>query len=140
VLNLSGLWGGQRQVEHWVDRVAGTKDLLAGKKSLHMVHGEDVARGIVGVHLNFEKAKGERFMLTDLFVYDWWALILGFCGEEDGENGQGKTERKQIKWVGELMEEQGVRALPRSMEALGRAYDSREFWVTFGVMPVKARI
>jgi len=38
------------------------------------------------------------------------------------------------------MEEEGVRALPRSMEALGRCYDSREFWKTFGLVPLKARI
>jgi hypothetical protein len=66
VLNLSGLWGGQRQVKHWVDRVAATKEQLEGKKSLHMVHGEDVARGIIGVHQRFEKAKGERFVSLQL--------------------------------------------------------------------------
>jgi len=43
VLNLSGLWGGERNVRHWVDRVASTKEMLKSKKSLHMVHGEDVA-------------------------------------------------------------------------------------------------
>lgn len=50
----------------------------------------------------------------------------------------GPTE--QATWVYELMVETGVRALPRSMEALGRCYDTREFWDTFGVVPLKARI
>ncbi|PQE17134.1 hypothetical protein CJF30_00003832 [Rutstroemia sp. NJR-2017a BBW] len=142
VLNLSGLWGGERMVKHWIDRVAGTKEVLGGKKSLHMVHGMDVARGIVGVFEGWDKGKasGERWMLTDLMVYDWWELILGYAGQIDEENGDREREGKQIKWIGELMQEQEVRALPRSMEELGRCYDTRDFWSTFGIMPVKARI
>ena len=31
VLNLSGLWGGQRAVKHWVGRVAPTKEALKNK-------------------------------------------------------------------------------------------------------------
>lgn len=79
-------------------------------------------------------------MLTDLLVYDWWALILGFAGEIDEENQSDDRAKAQIKWVGELMNEHGVKALPRSMEQLGRCYDSREFWTMFGLMPVRARI
>lgn len=63
VLNLAGLWGGERMVRHWVDRVAGSKVMLRGKGSLHMIHGEDVARGIVAVHQSFKQhAAGERFV------------------------------------------------------------------------------
>jgi hypothetical protein len=47
---------------------------------------------------------------------------------------------KQAGWVVELMREEGVRALPRSMEVLGRCYDTREFWEAFGLVPLKARI
>ncbi len=79
-------------------------------------------------------------MLTDLHVYDWWSLILGFAGELDAQNGNDERAKKQIKWIGELMEEQGVRALPRDMETLGRCYDTREFWNTFGIMPTRSRI
>lgn len=78
--------------------------------------------------------------MTDLFVYDWWALILGFAGEIDEDNGNDDRVGKQIKWVGELMEENNLRGLPRSVEQLGRAYDSTEFWRTFGIMPVRARV
>ncbi|KAF7951264.1 hypothetical protein EAE96_006587 [Botrytis aclada] len=140
VLNLSGLWGGERNPKHWIERVAGSKEMLGSKKSLHMVHGLDVSRGVVGVIGNWEKAKGQRFMLTDLMVYDWWSLILGYAGELDAENGDGKMEGRQIKWIGELMKEHDVKALPRSMDDLGRCYDSREFWETFEVMPVRSRI
>ena len=66
--------------------------------------------------------------------------MLGYSGELNEETGDGKMVGRQIKWVGELMKEKNVKALPRSMEELGRCYDSREFWETFGVMPVKSRI
>ena len=79
-------------------------------------------------------------MLTDLFVYDWWSLILGFCGQMDVENGNDERAKKQIRWIGELMEESGVRALPRSLETLGRCYDTREFWEMFRIMPTMARL
>lgn len=62
MLNLSGLWGDERQAKHWIDRVAATKEQLSSKTSLHMIHGRDVAGGILGVHRKFEKAKGERFV------------------------------------------------------------------------------
>ncbi|KAK6592781.1 hypothetical protein H4I96_11379 [Botrytis cinerea] len=140
VLNLSGLWGGERNPKYWIERVAASKVMLSGKKSLHMVHGLDVSRGVVGVIGNWEKARGQRFILTDLMVYDWWSLILGYAGELDAENGDGKMEGRQIKWIGELMKEHDVKALPRSMDDLGRCYDSREFWETFDVMPVRSRI
>jgi hypothetical protein len=79
-------------------------------------------------------------MLTDLLVYDWWAVILGFAGEDDLANEKEDRANSQIKWIGELMAEQRIKALPRSMEQLGRCYDSREFWTKFGLMPVRARI
>lgn len=70
VLNLSGLWGGERQVKHWLGRVATSKEQLKGKGSLHMIHGLDVARGIVGVHERFNKARGERWVRCQYcFVY-----------------------------------------------------------------------
>ncbi|KAF4631888.1 hypothetical protein G7Y89_g6240 [Cudoniella acicularis] len=106
VLNLSGLWGGARQPKHWIDRIASTKEQLKSKTSLHMIHGLDVARAIIAVHRNFNHAAKQRWMLTDLMVYDWWALILGFAGQLDEENSNSVRENSQIKWVGELMNEE----------------------------------
>ncbi|MCJ1381763.1 hypothetical protein MMC17_004874 [Xylographa soralifera] len=137
VLNLSGLWGGARQPRDFVKRVAASKEQLKGKTSLHMVHGMDVARAVVAVHESF--TKGERWMLTDMFVYDWWALILGW-GDGGSEGKDEDAEGPLLEWVRELMVEEDVRALPRSMELLGRCYDSREFWSTFGIAPVRARL
>jgi hypothetical protein len=75
-------------------------------------------------------------MLTDLLVHDWWALILGFCGEDSEKN----EKAPQIEWIRELMADNHIKALPRSMEQLGRCYDSREFWTTFELMPSRSRI
>lgn len=71
VMDLSGLWGGDRNAIHWIDRVAGTKAQLAGKKSLHMVHGLDVARGIIGVHKKPEKAKSERWVSRSSILFSF---------------------------------------------------------------------
>ncbi|KAF2225829.1 hypothetical protein BDZ85DRAFT_258154 [Elsinoe ampelina] len=144
VLNLSGLWGGSREPKNWVERVAMTKEQVKAKKSLHMIHGLDVGRAIVAVVKAWEadreedeckRCHGQRWMLTDGFVYDWWSLFVGWA-----DVGEGKEPSKQAKWVFELMNETGVKGLPRSMEELGRCYDTREFWTTFGLSPIKARI
>lgn len=148
VLNLAGLWGGERDIRHWVDRVATTKEAVKGKTSVHMVHGVDVARVIAGViqaggtnatvgageNWWDTVGRGQRWMVTDGFVYDWWSLFASWAS-----NGEDNSEPiKQARWVYELMQEDGVRALPRSMEALGRCYDTRELWQTLGITPLKA--
>ncbi|KAK3377052.1 hypothetical protein B0T24DRAFT_620379 [Lasiosphaeria ovina] len=151
VLELAGLWGGARDPRNWVGRVAATKDTVRGKTSLHLIHGVDVARAIAAVVAGGDDAwasaaAGQRWMLTDGFVYDWWALLAGWAdvavsaGEGEGEDEDDKQPTEQARWVYELMVEEGVRALPRSMERLGRCYDSREFWATFGLAPLKARV
>lgn len=78
-------------------------------------------------------------MLTDMMVYDWWALILGW-GDGGMEGKDHDVKGPLPAWVRELMDEEDVRALPRSVEQLGRAYDSREFWTKLGLTPVRARI
>lgn len=156
VLNLAGLWGGERDPRHWVDRVATTKAAVRGKTSLHMIHGEDVARVIVWLIYRcneedgWEKfGKGQRWMVTDGFVYDWWSLFAGWADtaaqkDKDEEGGQDEVMMEeygpsnQAKWVYELLEEEGVRALPRGPERLGRCYDSRELWKTLKIAPLKA--
>ncbi|KAI5268967.1 hypothetical protein E4T47_07424 [Aureobasidium subglaciale] len=139
VLNLAGLWGGERQPRGWVGRVATTKDQVKSKKSLHLIHGEDVARAILAIFDKWEQAKasGSRWMLTDGQVYCWWSLMIGWAKEGKDVD---QEPSKQSRWVYELMEEENVKALPRDMETLGRCYDSREFWKTFGLTPLRSRI
>jgi len=116
-----------------------------------MIHGEDVARAVLAVHEDFDRAVGQRWLLTDGRVQDWWDLASAWGVEvstvqpgastaaiqsQGTEQGRGP----QPGWVQGLMQEQGIRALPRPIEKLGRALDSQEFWNTFGIQPVMGRI
>lgn len=118
-----------------------------------MIHGIDVARAILAVHSNFSKAIGQRWLLTDGRVYDWWDLASAWgsgpsapaladinSNAASATNPDTEDRGPQAAWVQQLMRETGVRALPRSNETLGRALDSREFWETFGLTPVKGRM
>jgi nucleoside-diphosphate-sugar epimerase len=141
VLNLSGLWGGERLPKNWVGKVAATKEMLQSKGSLHLIHGYDVARAIIAAHKQFGKANGQRWILTDMRCYDWWDLAAVWSSSssnEDRDDGIREQEdaRPQANWVRELLLEQGIRGLPRNVELLGRALDSRDFWEIFGLNPL----
>lgn len=125
VLNLAGLYDGtSRDPRRWLARVAKTKAELKAKGGLHLIHGEDVARAVLAVHRKFEAVSGRRWIIADLRSYDWWELALRWGGEE------------YATWVGELMLDDSVRALPRDVDSLGRRLDSREFWQVVGVLPL----
>ena len=81
------------------------------------------------MHRNFAAADGQRWLITDLRIYDWWDLASVWGSSE------GSKEAPHAAWVRELMAEHGVRALPRSPSAHRRVLDSRDFWVTFGLSP-----
>lgn len=101
--------------------------------SLHLIHGEDVARAILAAHRNFDKLAGERWCLSDLRVYDWWELVSSWS--PPAHNGERDITEDPRLWVKQLMGERGVRALPRPMEQLGRTLDSWEFWDVIGIIP-----
>lgn len=117
---------------------------------MHLIHGLDVARAVLTVHADFPRASGQRWILTDGRVYDWWDLasawgcnssITGTSRAVEDQGGKSEEGRgDQARWVRELMEENDVRALPRNLDQLGRALDSRDFWVQFGLSPLKARL
>jgi hypothetical protein len=152
VLDLSGLYGGTRVPRTWLPRLAKNKDDVKKRGAVHFVHGEDVARAIIATHRRF--TPGKRWIIADLRVYDWWDLIMSFSAmAEDvkgGESSEGVVKRETVeeeamrlqfaKWVGEAMEEEGVRALPRDMGMLGRKLDSRAFWKEHGLWPRHKRL
>ncbi|KAK7744793.1 hypothetical protein SLS62_010026 [Diatrype stigma] len=144
VLSLSGLYGGAREPRHWVDRIARSKQELRRTGALHMIHGVDVARAILATHRHF--TSGKRWLLCDLHVYDWWELVQSWAGEalrDGGAEGGGEGSARQkdlLAWVGELMVEEGVRALPRDPSTLGRTLDGRGFWKEMGVWPMQGRV
>lgn len=143
VLDLAGLYGGSRDPKNWVTRVAKSKEDVKKKGAVHLIHGEDVARAILGVHEHFTPAR--RWIITDLHVYDWWDLFVawGVEAKERARGTMGEEAAQKLefnKWVGELMVEEGVRALPRDTEKLGRRLDSRNFWHAVGVWPSQGRV
>lgn len=132
VLNLAGLWGGARLPWNWVPRIAQTKDKLREKTSLHLIHGEDVARACLAMHRRF--TGGERWIVTDNHVYDWWDLVDGWA--EDLQSGDGGGQGPDYKrWIAELMREEDVRVLPRDKSRLGRVLDSSKFWEVMSILP-----
>ena len=140
VLNLAGLYGGERQPRNWVGRVAKSKEEVRAKGGVHLIHGGDVARGVVlALGEGWEGVKGGRWIVCDLRCYDWWELVLSWGKEErDGvKEGEGLQYEK---WVLELMREEGVRALPRDVERLGRRLDGRGFWEAVGGWPERGRL
>lgn len=156
VLNLAGLYGGERDPINWVTRVAKTKGEVKARLAVHLVHGRDVARAVVATCERFERVGGKRWIVDDLHVYDWWDLIFSW-GKFARENASEEVRRLAVeksgdegalgggvlayeKWVVELMEEEGVRALPREIGSLGRVLDGRGFWAKVGSAPKEGRV
>ena len=152
VLDLAGLYGGERQPRNWVTRVAKTKEDVKGKGAVHLVHGRDVARAIIATHISFDKVGGKRWIVNDLHVYDWWDLILAWGKyarekaissqslEDRAEKTVGKEDLQFEHWIVDLMAEEGVRALPRNNDTLGRVLDGRGFWEAVGEAPKEGRV
>ncbi|KAJ3279526.1 hypothetical protein HDU79_000485 [Rhizoclosmatium sp. JEL0117] len=136
VLHLAGLYDEKtRNPRNFIARIAGTKAAVADRKSVHYIHGVDVARAVIAVHRNWRSGEA-RWIITNMRVYDWWdflgsAVPTGWVAKE----GLGEDQPTHWAWVLELMKEQGVKALPRSVEELGKGISSREFWETFGILP-----
>ncbi|KAF2822137.1 hypothetical protein CC86DRAFT_373322 [Ophiobolus disseminans] len=141
VLDLSGLYGGSRVPRTWLPRLAQSKSDVKKRGAVHFIHGEDVARAIIAEHRHFSSSK--RWIIADCRVYDWWDLIMSFSSLTDGDEQSAQDaamRQKFATWVGELMVEEGVRALPRDMAVLGRKLDSRGFWNHHGVWPRHGRL
>ncbi|KAI8611378.1 hypothetical protein BC830DRAFT_660777 [Chytriomyces sp. MP71] len=134
VIHLAGLYDAkERNPRNFVSRVAPTKQALLTKKSVHYIHGVDVARAILAVHAMFERAVGQRWILCNIRVYDWWEF-LG-CAVPTGWDLKEEGDPEVWSWVLEACRETGVKGLPRNVTDLGRGMDGRDFWETFGVLP-----
>ncbi|USP78205.1 hypothetical protein yc1106_05479 [Curvularia clavata] len=142
VLCLAGLYGGERVPARWLPRIVKSKEDVKKKGAVHFIHGEDVARAIIATHRNF--TPGKRWIVSDLRVYDWYDLIMSFSsmtGESMSmSNEEQETYEQYTNWVGELMVEEGIRALPRDVGLLGRKLDARGFWTHHGLWPRHRRL
>lgn len=141
ILDLAGLYGGQRQPRLWVPRLVKSKEDIRKRNTVHFVHGEDVAQAIILSHRNFTPKK--RWIIADLRVYDWYDLFMSFSALSKDEGLDiAEVERRMecAKWVRELMDEENVKALPRDVGSLGRKLDSRGFWNYHGAYPKHQRL
>ncbi|KAL6711487.1 hypothetical protein ACN47E_004421 [Coniothyrium glycines] len=149
VLNLSGLYGGTRDPRTWLPRIVRCKQDVRARGAVHFIHGADVARAVLATHRNPQP--GKRWIVSDLRVYDWFDLIMSFSaaaaapaaamgGDEAARSDDAALCGQCAQWVGEIMLEDGIRALPRSVEVLGRKLDSRGFWEAHGVWPGHGRV
>ena len=145
VLNLAGLYGEPgRDGKIWERAVPRSKEGLSSKRSVHFIHGRDVARVILRVAKRFTS---DRWLVADGRVYDWWELVwdnaekLESLLDKDATpvKGSGQEEWTYRKWVLNLMQEQKVRALPRPVEMLGRGLDSRAVWRSLEIVPMEAK-
>ncbi|KAL2403091.1 hypothetical protein ABEF93_007250 [Exophiala dermatitidis] len=97
ILNLAGLYGANRNPRNWVSRVAKTKDQLAAKGAVHLIHGDDVARAVVGVVIKDQEQEcsslfGRRWIVADCVSYDWWSLVWDWMGESNEPQSDNETE------------------------------------------------
>ncbi|KAL9060208.1 MAG: hypothetical protein Q9162_000822 [Coniocarpon cinnabarinum] len=162
-LNLSGLYGGERQPRNWLTRLFPTKESLQQKGAVHLIHGQDVARAIYLTHSHFSKLKGQCWILTDLRVT---AIGSSLChrkllltrtiqstmrarkdtviAKKGRKSMKGLTEMQEpgqiAKWVLQCMDSNDIKALPRDTSSIGRRVDGREFWSVVGSAPSIGRV
>jgi hypothetical protein len=79
VLNLCGLYGGERVPARWLPRIVQSKDDVRKRGAVHFIHGEDVARAIIATHRKF--TPGKRWIVADLRVYEnsWRKREFALC-------------------------------------------------------------
>ncbi|ORZ09623.1 hypothetical protein BCR42DRAFT_423803 [Absidia repens] len=135
VLHLAGLWGAQRQPKNWVSRFA-IEEKLKGKllvRQLHLIHGKDVARAVLATHTGFQKAAGQRWIVTDGGCYDWLRLFCTWASSDQLQILQHLLDHDhevQQKWG----TSQTVSALVEKDDVTPRL-DSSDFWTTFALEP-----
>ncbi|KAJ3063645.1 hypothetical protein HDU98_000550 [Podochytrium sp. JEL0797] len=138
VLHLAGLFDAtSRNPRNFISRIAATKDAVSQRKSVHYIHGIDVARAVLAVHANFQPGQ-HRWIITNLRVFDWWDFLLGAVPTGWDLEKQGPPPH--WVWIGELMVETGVKALPRSVHELQKGITSREFWEVHGLLPIYSQL
>ncbi|KAJ2909316.1 hypothetical protein GGI21_002005 [Coemansia aciculifera] len=81
VLNLAGLWGGERVPANWA-RFYSDKEQLRGRlkeRSLHLIHGADVARSIFAIISCKDRASrfAGRWLVSDETVHDALQIYAG---------------------------------------------------------------
>ncbi|KAJ2332812.1 hypothetical protein GGH91_006081 [Coemansia sp. RSA 2671] len=134
VLNLAGLWGGDRVPEKWA-RFYGTKDKLRERlkdRSLHLVHGADVARAIYAIVTSTDRAArfAGRWLVSDDTVYDALQIFIG------AEHIRGFVEELLSETeVRELLSATRIDDIAVGPSAVTRRIDASHFWSQLQLKP-----
>ncbi|KAJ2579929.1 hypothetical protein GGH95_002856 [Coemansia sp. RSA 1836] len=134
VLNLAGLWGGERVPEKWA-RFYSDKEQLRGRlkdRSLHLIHGADVARAIYVIVEHKDKASlfAGRWLVSDERVYDALQIFAGaehvrsFLEDLLGEHG-----------VREMLGADKIDDIEMGASAVTTRIDSSHFWSQLQLKP-----
>ena len=127
VLNLAGLYGGERKPINFILKAAPTLEALEVKSSLHLIHGDDVAAAILHCHESSDDTLwGMRWIVADGNVYDWWHLAADVPG----------LPHHYREWASQLASKNKV-SLPRT--TLRRQLNSAAFWQKTGACPQHKR-
>ncbi|KAJ1826319.1 hypothetical protein LPJ56_002238 [Coemansia sp. RSA 2599] len=131
VLNLVGLWGGERVPEKW-SRFYTEKEKLRNRlkdRSLHLVHGADTARAILAV-ISKPDPSGGRWLVSDKRTYDMLEILIG--------------DPRIRGFLEELLQEEDVRKLVGADKIddiqMGESQvtlriDSSHFWKQYEIEP-----
>ncbi|PVU98834.1 hypothetical protein BB559_001223 [Furculomyces boomerangus] len=134
VLYLSGLWGGNRDPRNWV-RFYKTEEAIEKRiknRTLHLIHGEDVANGIVnGLLQNF--TKGERWIISHPECYDMLEILVKHLDKDNLELLKRVIAQPNMR---KYVNSPKIEELKFGKDAcLQRRVDPDEFWKTFGLEP-----
>ncbi|KAJ2784875.1 hypothetical protein GGI15_002128 [Coemansia interrupta] len=132
VLNLAGLWGGERIPEGW-SRFYKDKEKLRSRlndRSLHLIHGADVARSILAV-IRKRDLPGGRWLISDKHTYDMLQILIrdprvrGFLEEliQDDES------------VRKLLGTDKIDEIKMGESQVTLRIDSSHFWSGFDIEP-----
>ncbi|KAJ2794589.1 hypothetical protein H4S07_006715 [Coemansia furcata] len=134
VLNLAGLWGGDRVPEKWA-RFYASKDKLRNRlkdRSLHLVHGADVARAIYAIVGNSDKSSqfAGRWLVSDEMVYDALQIFIG--AEHIQEYLRELLEEAEVR---EMLSASKLDDIEMGPSAVTKRIDASHFWSRLQLKP-----
>ncbi|KAJ2608734.1 hypothetical protein H4S08_004335 [Coemansia sp. RSA 1365] len=134
VLNLAGLWGGERVPSGW-GRFYTTKEKLRGRledRSLHLLHGADAARAIWAVIVSNNKSTlAGRWLVSDARVYD----ILYTTIQDDRLRGFLRALLEEDEEVRKLLNANTIEEVVMGESAVTKRIDSSHFWRDYEIEP-----
>ncbi|KAJ1646749.1 hypothetical protein J3B02_001617 [Coemansia erecta] len=131
VLNLVGLWGGERVPEKW-SRFYTEKEKLRNRlkdRSLHLVHGADTARAILAV-IKKPDPKGGRWLISDKHTYDMLEILIG-----DPRIREFLEDLLQEEDVRKLVGADKINDIKMGESQVTLRIDSSHFWKKYEIEP-----